>query len=95
MMKKILKSGAAVFCVLINAFFLYTAVYAQDGTLRTVDNSNFVSQSVPDNMVAGETYKVIVTFKNVGTTTWRPDEYKLRIEQVLKPVPSMFGGFLT
>ena len=53
-MKNILKSRAAVFCVLINSFFLHTAVYAQDGTTRTVDNSNFVSQSVPDNMVAGE-----------------------------------------
>jgi hypothetical protein len=79
-MKNILKSRAAVFCVLINSFFLHTAVYAQDGTTRTVDNSNFVSQSVPGNMVTGETYKVIVTFMNVGTTTWKPDEYKLRIE---------------
>lgn len=79
-MKNKLKSGVNVLFILFCILFLPAAVYAQDGTNRTVDNSNFISQSVPGNMVAGETYKVIVTFKNVGTTTWTPGDYKLRIE---------------
>jgi hypothetical protein len=53
-------------------------LYSQDIT-RTVDNSKFITQSIPDNMAAGENYNGIVTFENTGTTTWYPNEYKLRI----------------
>jgi hypothetical protein len=57
--------------------FLYS-IFAQDIS-RTVDNSRFVTQSIPDNMVTGMSYNSIVTFENTGTTTWSPDNYKLRI----------------
>ena len=34
-------------------------------------SSDFVSQSVPTTMYAGEFYNVEITMKNVGTTTWQ------------------------
>ncbi len=42
------------------------------------NKSVFVSQNVPNAMIAGETYVVSVTMKNTGTTTWTTSgEYKL------------------
>ncbi|HEX5735108.1 MAG TPA: DUF4214 domain-containing protein [Blastocatellia bacterium] len=41
------------------------------------NNSSFVSQSVPGSMTAGQTYSVIVTMRNNGTTTWTTGSYKL------------------
>jgi len=35
-------------------------------------DAQFISQSVPANMVVGPTYPVSVTFKNIGTETWSP-----------------------
>lgn len=43
------------------------------------DNSQFVSQTVPGNMDAGQTYDVIVTMKNTGTETWAPGVNRLKI----------------
>lgn len=43
------------------------------------NNSLFVSQQVPGNMDAGQTYDVIVTMKNSGSTSWKPGEYKLKV----------------
>jgi hypothetical protein len=41
-------------------------------------SADFVSQSVPATIVAGQTASVSVTMKNVGTTTWRASElYRL------------------
>ena len=34
------------------------------------DNAVFLSQSLSTFMTAGQTYRVIITMKNVGTTTW-------------------------
>ena len=34
------------------------------------NNAHFVSQSVPDNMVAGRQYDASVTLRNTGTATW-------------------------
>jgi hypothetical protein len=34
------------------------------------NDAAFVSQSVPATMVAGQTYSVSITFRNIGTTTW-------------------------
>lgn len=53
-------------------------VYTQ-GQNSTVDNSKFISHSIPDNMTAGETYNVVVTYENSGTTIWNAGEYKLRV----------------
>jgi YD repeat-containing protein len=36
----------------------------------TLNNSSFVSQTVPSSMVAGQSYPVAVTMQNTGTTTW-------------------------
>ncbi len=35
-----------------------------------VDNSVFVSQTVPATMTAGQTYQITMTFTNTGNTTW-------------------------
>ncbi|MCX6712905.1 MAG: DUF2341 domain-containing protein, partial [Candidatus Vogelbacteria bacterium] len=41
-------------------------------------NSQFISQTVPSTMTAGQTYTVSVTMKNTGTTTWTAaDNYRL------------------
>jgi hypothetical protein len=39
-----------------------------------VSNAQFISQSVPTQMVAGQTYQVSVTMKNNGTKTWKQAE---------------------
>lgn len=57
------------FCFYINA----------QGVNSTIDNSKFVSHSIPDNMTRSETYNVVVTFENTGTTVWKAGEYKLRV----------------
>jgi hypothetical protein len=44
-----------------------------------VDNAKFITQSVPDRMSPGQTYNLIVTFENNGTTYWTPGEYRLRV----------------
>jgi len=70
---------------IIRTFFVFLfqtsvliPVYAQ-GQNSTIDNSKFISHSIPDNMTAGETYNVVVTFENSGTTIWNAGEYKLRV----------------
>lgn len=39
-------------------------------TLQGGNSAQFLSQSVPAQMTAGQTYNVSVTIKNTGTTTW-------------------------
>ncbi|MEO8664285.1 MAG: NBR1-Ig-like domain-containing protein [Ignavibacteria bacterium] len=44
------------------------------------DNSEFVEQTIPATMMAGETYKILLLMKNTGKTVWLPassGEYKL------------------
>lgn len=36
----------------------------------SANNANFVSQNVPSNMSAGQTYPVTLTMQNAGSTTW-------------------------
>lgn len=57
-----------------------------------VDNSKFVTQSVPDRMVPGQTYNLIVTFENNGSTSWAPGDYKLRVTSTDGKTPSWTGG---
>jgi len=45
-------------------------VGASQGALYAANNAQFVSQSVPATMTAGQTYNVSVTLKNSGTSTW-------------------------
>jgi uncharacterized protein affecting Mg2+/Co2+ transport len=58
---------------------------AQTSQVTVADNSSFVTESVPSAMNPDQSYKVIVTFKNTGTTTWMPSgtaaqySYKLAV----------------
>src|SRR5581483_6325966 len=41
------------------------------------DASAYIAQSLPSTMVAGQTYNVSVTMRNMGTNTWTPGNYVL------------------
>jgi len=56
--------------------FLFLNIWGQT---KTVDDAKFINQSVPDRMSPGQTYNLIVTFENTGTTSWTPGDYRLRI----------------
>jgi hypothetical protein len=70
-----------LFVVLLTAFIV-NILYSQ-----SIDNARFVSQTVPDNLAAGQTYNLIVTFENNGTNPWTPNDYRLKILTVdAKPI---------
>ena len=55
-----------------------TRTVTETMTTVTGNNAQFISQSVPTNMVPGQTYNVSVTMKNTGTSTWTAGaNYKL------------------
>lgn len=63
---------------------------SQDNSVgsSTVDNAKFVNQSIPDQMNPGESYTLIITFENTGTTSWIPGEYRLRVNSAdMRPTP--------
>ena len=65
--------------ILIITFFCFIlgqSVYSQ------TDNARFINQSVPDVMSPGESYVLILTFENTGSTSWVPGEYRLRVNSV-------------
>jgi hypothetical protein len=72
-----------------NAFFGEPTINAPvrvSGTDVTIEvpnaidnNAMFVSQVVQSEMEAGLTYDVIVTMRNIGSTTWKPGQYKLKV----------------
>jgi hypothetical protein len=70
MSKYLLNKNIAVFLFFTTLVF---NIYSQ------VDNARFITQSVPDRMAPGQTYNLIVTFENNGTTYWSPGNYRLRI----------------
>lgn len=54
------------------------------------DGAEFINQTVPTAMMAGQPYIVLVTMKNNGTTTWLPDgNYQLAS---LNPANDAFLG---
>ena len=58
-------------------------------TVADYNNAEFISQTVPTTMKAGETYSISVTMKNNGTSAWVEDStnpYKLG-----NPVSSIWG----
>lgn len=66
-----------IFCLILGH-----SVYSQ------TDNAKFINQSVPDVMSPGESYTLILTFENTGTTSWIPGEYRIRVNSVdTKPQP--------
>lgn len=78
-----------IFKLSLLAFLLsYTIIPAKLYT--QVDNSKFINQSVPDNMTPGQTYNLIVTFENTGSTYWQPGDYKLRVSSGSSSVKSVW-----
>lgn len=67
--------------ILIPGLFIISMLLFFSSTLAqsTIDNSKFVNQSVPERMSPGESYNLVLTFENNGTTSWVPGDYRLRI----------------
>ncbi|NOS85775.1 MAG: hypothetical protein HOP31_11590 [Ignavibacteria bacterium] len=42
-------------------------------------DSKFVNQSIPDRMIPGSKYNIILSFQNSGTDTWTPGVVRLKI----------------
>ncbi len=65
---------------------------------RIGDYSAFVTQSIPTNMNTGEPYKVILTFRNNGTTVWTSSssanisDYKLALVDYYDRYPGVSWG---
>jgi len=66
----------SVFAVLTFTSILPRA--ANVSTTKKIDNAQFISQQVPTEMIAGQSYEISITMKNTGTTTWNwQEQYKL------------------
>jgi len=53
---------------------------AYESTKQFPDNAHFISQSVPDSLIAGRQYQATVIMQNTGTNTWtKADGYSLGI----------------
>jgi hypothetical protein len=52
-------------------FTLILWSFSTIGSLFAQNNSEFISQSVPQTVTPGGKYNISVTFKNTGTTTWK------------------------
>jgi len=46
---------------------------------KTGFDSKFVNQSIPDRMIPGQKYNLIVTFQNSGSVSWAPGEVRLKL----------------
>src|SRR4030095_2741030 len=57
----------------------FLVIFLTGNILAQVDNARFINQSVPDRMAPGESYNLIVTYENTGTTYWTPGNYRLRV----------------
>ncbi len=44
-----------------------------------VYDSKYVSQSIPDRMIPGNKYNIIMSFQNSGTDTWVPGNVRLKL----------------
>ncbi len=51
----------------------------EDESSYIENNAQFISQDVKSEMETGQTYDVIVTMKNSGSTTWKTGEFKLKV----------------
>lgn len=76
---------------LLRMFFII-AVYhgVVSAQTQTVDNAQFVNQSIPDRMNPGESYNLILTFENTGTTTWNSD-YRIRVNSTDQKINSVWS----
>lgn len=57
---------------------------------NTLDNARFINQSIPDRMNPGETYNLILTFENTGTTSWNSD-YRIRVNSTDQKINSIWS----
>ncbi|HXG65219.1 MAG TPA: NBR1-Ig-like domain-containing protein [Blastocatellia bacterium] len=64
---------------MVQEFIEWFGEFSQNVSVNVTPRPNsaqFISQSVPTSMTAGQSYSVSVTMKNVGTNTWDSD-YRL------------------
>jgi len=88
-------SSATPVTITANYWISQTATLSVNpsGTAAPADGAEFVSQSVPTTMVAGQTYTATVTMRNTGTATWPvsgPDANGYLLADVTGP--SSFDG---
>jgi hypothetical protein len=70
-----IKNSIRVIIGVAYIFIFMININAQDNDVlreKVLDNAVYVTQSVPTTMAIGETYNVIITVRNNGTTTWSP-----------------------
>ena len=53
---------------------LFTAILLFTGAIYSQNNSQFISQTVPPGVEAGQEFDISITFANTGTTTWTDSE---------------------
>lgn len=76
-----------VIVVMLALCFGFT-VQAQEtapGSAQRYNDAIYISQSIPGNMSAGESYGVSVTMKNTGQSVWKQGVYTLRLANVSDP----------
>ena len=54
----------------IKKIILYTVLILSNSLLFSQNNAQFISQTVPTSVYAGEIFDVAIAFKNTGSTTW-------------------------
>ena len=73
-MKSTIKESAALLLLfIIIGFSLGNEIKAQ------AYDSKYVSQSIPDRMIPGNKYNIIISFQNSGTDTWAPGNVRLKL----------------
>lgn len=64
-----------LFCI---AFLFFTGAIFFPAVALAASDAQFVSQTVPQTMTAGQTYQVSIVMKNTGTTAWaEADKFRL------------------
>ncbi|MEO8513515.1 MAG: NBR1-Ig-like domain-containing protein [Ignavibacteria bacterium] len=77
-----MKASTSIKLLLFIFIFNIVSIFSQ------VDNAKFINQSIPDVMTPGQSYNLIITFENTGSTYWTPGEYRLRINSAdQRPMP--------
>jgi hypothetical protein len=62
--------GSAALRIVLYMLLFVALVYLYSLSVPAADNAEFLSQSVPPEMGANQSYTVSVSFKNTGGTTW-------------------------
>lgn len=52
---------------------LFSCLWFLSITLSAQNEAQFISQTVPDTIIAGESFNISITYKNTGTSTWTAD----------------------